>query len=739
MPGSLQLTPESVATLLDRGFVIEPSRSPEFYKSYLSFGYADDVYFVTTDVAYHYLHLAFSKVLRETEEQRLLPILDELVMGLLDEARAQENELAGTPLAEAASRVSQLYQVAGALLGLDVGTLRPLAAAELNLALEALKMERSPTTSFGECIPIASAAGCVDYSLFKPRGHYTRNEDLERFFRSMSLLGQASFFLSQPESAQLGVLAARTFTPELIEQWELVYEPTAFLVGVADDFTPVEVAAVADQVIPTWRENPQVIADFNEVIEIVDALKATRRVQINEEAAAIRLMGARFVIDSWILDQLVFPFVVRAEGDGRATPSPLDLAAAFGSELAYQVQDEAGETAYENYDEQLAKMQDFVTNRPTAAWAATVYDAWLYALEAMWADHGAAFPDFMRTPAWEAKTLQTALGSYAELKHDTILYAKQSFSAEGDFPPAQFEPRHWVEPDPVAFYRMRAVVSLLQEGLLARELLTAEDNETLDEIGAMLDRFGHIAEDELAGLPISDADNQWLNGIGSLLEALWVRTSDWDPDLGGPSPADEKAALIADIARSSFAYLEIGTGWIDTIRVLVPNDQGEFQVASGGVYSYYEFWQSADEGRLTDEEWRQMLADGEAPARPAWQSVLFAGPALSSEACVGLAATYREVVAEYINSGLPAELDIDENGIPCEAEFPTSSKTFFDSVRWDNPGLFCRDLNERGYSYEQAIAYWLLELAPDRMDADRNGIPCETVYPEGDIKGFFGS
>lgn len=134
-----------------------------------------------------------------------------------------------------------------------------------------------------------------------------------------------------------------------------------------------------------------------------------------------------------------------------------------------------------------------------------------------------------------------------------------------------------------------------------------------------------------------------------------------------------------------------------------------------------------------------MLEQGEAPARPAWQNVLFAGAAPSSEACEDLARTYREVVAEFIESGLPSELDVDGNGIPCEAEFPTSSRAFVDSMRWVEPGLFCRDLNEWGYSYEEAIAYWLLEQAPDRMDADRNGIPCETVYPEEDIDDYFGS
>ena len=53
-------------------------------------------------------------------------------------------------------------------------------------------------------------------------------------------------------------------------------------------------------------------------------------------------------------------------------------------------------------------------------------------------------------------------------------------------------------------------------------------------------------------------------------------------------------------------------------------------------------------------------------------------------------------------------------------------------------GLFCRDLFALGYDYASAVAYWVREGSPDRMDADRNGIPCETVYPVADVLAFWG-
>ncbi|HEX9644504.1 MAG TPA: DUF3160 domain-containing protein [Acidimicrobiia bacterium] len=625
------LAPSSAeaAALLEQGFVVVPADYRQFQHAYASALYQGEVFFVTTDAGYHFMHLAFSKVLRDLEQTTLLPILEELVTGLVAASRAQAAELAGTDLADAASRAQQLYEAAAVLLGLDVGPVGPLAEQEVALALEALQLTESPTTSFGSCGSERELTNCVDYSLFKPRGHYTRNDDLERYFRAMSMLGQASFFAHDADSLRVGVLAARPLVgdPALTRAWQLVYEPTAFLVGLADDYTPFELAVAADTLAPGWPDDPAPFADAATVEDLAAALEAARPVEIDPENAAIRIMGVRLVLDSYVYDQLRWPYVGEAPDDTRVYSTALDLAAVFGSDLAYRELEAAGERHYLHFDEQFALMQALVDGRTGDEWARTVYDAWLYAMQPVLSPHGTAFPEFMQTPGWEAKSLQTGLGSYTELKHDTILYSKQSFAAEGGFEPPPQPPRHWVEPDPVAWERMASVVRLLQDGLTQRGLVASGDDtdSLMSDVAGMLERMGRIASDELAGAAISTEDNDWLEGIGSVFEVLSIQSSDWDEELAMPSADDTDAALIADIMRSTLAYLEIGTGRIDQIMVLVPNDQGTFQVAVGGVYSYYEFWRDAELGRLTDEEWRALLDGGEAPERPAWEAVMFAG------------------------------------------------------------------------------------------------------------------
>jgi hypothetical protein len=232
----------------------------------------------------------------------------------------------------------------------------------------------------------------------------------------------------------------------------------------------------------------------------------------------------------------------------------------------------------------------------------------------------------MQSDAWTTKAQQTGFGSYAELKHDTILYTKQAVAELGAAEPPPPPARNWVEPDPVPFGRLSAMARLTRDGLAQRDLLSRDGQKLLSDYVRFADRLEAIAADELTGTPISDEDDEWLGIIGGVLEGFWWRTGD---KLASNNPIrDDDAAVIADIMRGIDLdsgidqVLEIGTGRIDRIFVLMPDDAGDFHVATGGVYSYYEFpWPTED--RLTDEQWWEMLRTGEAPDRPAWQDPLF--------------------------------------------------------------------------------------------------------------------
>ena len=604
VPAALQ------SRLASDGFVINPT-FPRPHMAWLYEGlypYGGRPVFVTTDAAYHHWHLVFDKVLRDVEQLELLPELESLLTGAVAAARAQTTELSGTSIADDALRVEEYFEAAATVLGLNVGPIGPRAQQEVALVEAHTALAPSPTVG-GSCL-----TACVDYSLMTPRGHYTRTADLTRYFKAMSMLGNLAFPVDVPGVLRVGLLSSRVLTadPVLASRWSTVYEPTAFIVGAADDYTPPEASAAADVVVPGGLGTPLALASDSTVLEIGGQLEATRPVRIDPENASLRSMGVRFVLDSWIYDQLSHPNVPL-----RGTVSPLDFAAVMGSDWALARQDEAGvPLAFPSYGPAVASLRSEVGARDSAAWSATVYDAWLESLTPVWDPHGDEFPPYMRSNAWAAKGHQTGFGSYTELKHDTILYAKQGI-AEGDMDPPPVV-RHAVEAEPEAFHRVADMASLLRDEMLSRGLLpgTVGDPTTslglLDYLIETVDRFALIAEDELAARPVSTSDQDFLDGVGHRFGLILLMAGDYE--------LDRYDAVVADIfLGAGNLVLEVATGEFNRIHVIVPDGAGGFEVATGAVYSYYEFWQPRA-NRLTDEAWWDILDAGDEPPRPWWVS-----------------------------------------------------------------------------------------------------------------------
>jgi len=70
---------------------------------------------------------------------------------------------------------------------------------------------------------------------------------------------------------------------------------------------------------------------------------------------------------------------------------------------------------------------------------------------------------------------------------------------------------------------------------------------------------------------------------------------------------------------NSNQVLEEGVGYVDLIVVAYKVPDGRIIAGAGPVFSYYEFKHPMD-NRLTDEQWKTMLEDGEEPERPDWTS-----------------------------------------------------------------------------------------------------------------------
>jgi len=607
--------------LAENGFVVVPAGYAEFFGLYKTAHRQGRPLFVTTDSVLHVYHLLFDKVLRTAEEEHFFAHLVALSQGMLWASQAQYEAVRGTPLEEIARRNVAYFAVANKLLDPEVRIpelVRPEVESELAL------IEAHEGFAGSAIFPGYEE----DYSQYLPRGHYTRNETRQRYFKAMMWYGRINLRLREPEETLSALLITQALSRLEIDGepasalWERIYEPSVFFVGATDDLNIHDYQKLIEEVYGSIGDDPSILADNELLTAFVEAARELPPPQINsmwvwvwedrkEATQGFRFMGQRFVIDAYVFQQLIYRNV-----DGRFLPKGLDIFAAMGSEEAYRLLDEMGETQYPKYIEQMDKVRGEIAALEMDSWTQNLYWSWLYTFRPIIATKDEAYPAFMRTQAWAHKDLHAALGSWTELKHDTILYAKQAYAELTAMPP-QMELRGYVEPNPEAYARLSALTRMTIDGLGERGLLSEQDRGSLEVLEELLLSLKTIAEKELAGTLLTEDEYDLINFYGDTLDGLTVAAADTE-EMGGS--VEEEAAVVADVATdpNSGTVLEEAVGKIFEIFVAV-EVEGQLKITEGGVFSYYEFaWPMGD--RLTDEGWREMLNSGQAPPRPEWTS-----------------------------------------------------------------------------------------------------------------------
>jgi len=507
-------------------------------------------------------------------------------------------------------------------------------------------------------------------SQYVPRGHYTGSEALKRYFKAAMWYGRMAFLLKggpdalvSERDAQIATIQASLISAELPnlslsadgsnrttawEIWNRVYSVTSFFVGTADDLTPYEYLGAIENVFGTEFDAIQ-LADEEALLSLKAELAQMRNPQIYggsgvcfiappvtkeklyeclAKTKGMRFMGQRFVPDSYMFQNLVFPAVGMYVGEDepftmkmtilgptRCFPRGLDIMAVLGSERAYDILKADGDTEYRgentSYDKQLDYLREQFSALTEEDWNRNLYWAWLYALKPLLEDYGQGYPTFMQTEAWTDKELQTVLASWTELRHDTILYAKQSYTPAATAAPPQPKPVvGYVEPVPEFYSRMLALTTMTNEGLNRLNALTAEEKARLESLESILQRLIQISQDELEGKELKETDYEFIRNFGKELDAV----------ITGVEAEGKETTMVADVhtdANPPMEVLEEGVGYIDLVLVAYKVPDGRIIVGAGPTLSYYEFKQPVSE-RLTDEQWKEILELGEQPPRPSW-------------------------------------------------------------------------------------------------------------------------
>ncbi len=625
------LTADDCQFIESNGFVAVPQSEFKQIHEILSDNDDHDLpSFVSSDAVLHAFHVLYDLALREAETYSFWSLLGNLTESLVDSSYAQYLDAPEGRWQDAALRNVIFFSVALSLLDNQTTVHEDVrdAVAQVLALIEAHEgFSDQWFMGYDE-----------DFSQYVPRGHYTRTDLLGRYFKAMMWFGRVAFHLipdgdTMPNNRGLNETAQAILVSLALEDevsnlpggavgyeiWDAIYQPTVFFVGSADDLLPSEYLSLVLEIYGEGVELQELDDDvllhefIQETLTFRDPLILSSRLDDTEDfnqTKGFRFMGQRFIPDSYILGQLVYVYV-GTQLTPRLMPKGLDVMAALGSERAWDLLDD--QKHYINYIEQMEMLWNVTDNISAQEWTKNLYYLWLYSLLPLLTDPGEGYPAFMQSEAWVDKQLMTALGSWTELRHDTILYAKQSYTVElTSIPPPP--PIGYVEPMPRLYARLASLCAMMKSGLEQRSLLSWTTSSRLYALHDFLRSMQEISIKELSGQSLNETEISIIKNSGDTLDYIASRPAD-DPLM---SDADEKMAVIADVHTdvNTMTVLEeaVGNPLIIYVAVYI---EGQVVITRGGTFSYYEFAQPMTD-RLTDEAWQDMLDAGEEPPLPSW-------------------------------------------------------------------------------------------------------------------------
>jgi hypothetical protein len=643
-------TDEQEKLLSTNGFVVTSTKTTQLYAIYETNDYYQIPNFVTTDLVLQAYHIFFDYTLRMVESEKLYDIAVDLTERMLSESVEIHKQVTNPEVKQAALKNIAFFGVALRLLTVDEETLQTLQEQDKTRHRPAGWELRFPVVS-SLSLPLPSKADTLienelkliqqhsmrmgspifgfdlDYTQFVPRGHYTRTERLRRYFAGLMWYGLVPFPVNSREQAMQTILFTHILFDdqeagtELRLQWERLYEPTVFYVGSTDDLNAFHCKQLLDEVYGDELILDDIPSKLDEFLVASEKLPPPRIAPVLigiPTAKQFRFMGQRYIADSEILQRL-------SNWPQRPFPKSLDVMAVLGSEQAYDILINTYEEDkyWDKYTVKFDSLREQFSSLELSTWQSNLYYGWLWCLRALLEEKKEGYhPFFMTNPAWQDKVLNTTCASWAELRHDTILYAKSSGAecgGEVEEPPPP--PKGYVEPEIEFYSRLEWLTNFSREGLTERKIITPSLEEKFQYLADLISFLKRVSIKELQGEPLTREEYDQIKIIGADMERLSLfvarGTGEYYADI------DRDMAVIADVHTSQDACLEEGVGHANEIYVVVPIE-GKLYLTRGAVFSYYEFIHPARD-RLTDEKWQNMLNEGNAPALPVWTKSFMTG------------------------------------------------------------------------------------------------------------------
>jgi hypothetical protein len=630
------LTSYEQSLIQKHGFVVTSRLAkPTFMEAFAEIFRRDLPVYVSSDAILHSIHMSYDAILMDIEDQKMIPWLDTLLTKMhLQIPVLAAHYAADTGLTTMLKDLDVYITIPRKLLGTTVDPIYPENAAAISSLLQAIQSESPKYVSL-----FSESQRLYDFSQFTVRGHYTRWKTFSGYFKAMMWLGRTEMYLTSPKQAAADVpekdiqrqtiLAALTAEAVagakcqyLLDTLDAVVQ---FFVGESDNVTLKNMQSLLQETsIPAasamldsaiWKKFQNALLTkpytFQRIMSQMlwgNPLSA----EMIQPASAFLLLGQRFIVDSYITGNVVYDRIAAR----RMLPSSLDVLFALGNDGAAQLLE--SELQRYGYSANLAALRYMVDAYDDDFWKSTLYNGWLHSIRALNPPPKRdSLPAFMRTAAWWQQKMNTQLASWAELRHDNLLYAKQSYSG---MIICSF-PESYVEPIPEFYARIKTFADIANA--FFGKMNVVQVSSYFQHLSATADTLQSIAQKTLTHSPITTSEHRFLQQMlniiqssgGCTLEPVTEYTG-WYPRLyytgkGGFNTYD---ALIADVHTSPTDewgnmvgwVLHVGTGKIDMMILNATTTDGRPMSYMGPVYRYYEYV-STNFKRLTDEEWKGMV------------------------------------------------------------------------------------------------------------------------------------
>ncbi len=528
-----ELTNDEKSLIAKNGFVVsERLQKGSFGHQFEDIYHKDLPVYISSDAILHAFHASYDKILKNTELHVLIDKLDKLLTTLQNNFPALKSKVSTQDDLDIMLKDLDVYlTVAKKLLKSDASPDYTENSSVIDGLISDIESEEFVTRPL-----FSETERKIDFSQFKPRGHYDDENypQLANYFKTMMWFGKIELYLIAPnamvkvplEDVQRQIIISALFSElitlsnsrELFDEIEFIIKT---FVGEQDNVTLPDLEEVLNEANITsidMLHDTLKVREFQNVLKTksYSGQKILSQILIHdpfspeeiEPASAFMPFGQRFVIDSYVTGSVVYD-KVKAK---RMLPSTLDILFALGNDASAQLLKDELETY--NYSKQLAGLRYLIDSYNFDFWDSSIYNLWLNSIRSLNPpEDRTALPPFMQTAAWWQQKMNSQLSSWTELRHDNLLYAKQSYTGGATCS----YPFSYVEPVPDFFNSIKTLANNTNEKLNSISSFDEWTKESFNiyftRLSNVADTLSIIAQKELDKIPLDEYEQLFLQNM----------------------------------------------------------------------------------------------------------------------------------------------------------------------------------------------------------------------------------